>query len=130
MLPLAHAPAWRLVSALLIAAIVVTTLMPQAQLPVTPENVDKVEHCAAYGLLAIWFTGLVPRGQYWKVAAGLASLGGVLEYLQRAMPLGRSGDILDVVANVVGLAIGVALALAWTGGWALRVETWLRTRRA
>lgn len=129
MLPLMHAMAWRRASALLVAVIVVATLMPQAQVPVTAEDVDKVEHLAAYVLLAVWFTGLVPRREYWKVAAGLASLGIVLEFLQQAMALGRSGDALDVVANVLGLAIGVGLAFWWTGGWALRFEAWLKRGR-
>lgn len=130
MLSLVHAPAWRLASALLVGVIVLVTLMPQQQLPMAPNHFDKVEHFAAYGLLAVWFTGLVPRGQYWRVAVGLAVLGVVLEFLQQTMPLGRSGEFLDVVANVLGVAIGVALALAWSGGWALRLETWLRTPRA
>ncbi len=39
----------------------------------------------------------------------LICLGILIEYLQQAMHLGRANEILDVVANVLGILISVGL---------------------
>jgi hypothetical protein len=36
------------------------------------------------------------------------------------------GDPLDMAANTAGVAAGVSLALLLTGGWAQKIESWLR----
>ena len=93
--------------------------------PHAPAGFDKVEHLAAYVLLALWFTGLVARGRYWAVAAGLLALGLLIEVLQWRMNLGRSAEALDMLANTLGVAVGITIALLATGGWAPRLESWL-----
>jgi VanZ family protein len=124
MLPLRHRKTWLALSGLLVAGVVFGSLQPNPPL-VMPGNFDKVEHFAAYFLLAGWFTGLYPRSTYWTVAIGLLVLGIGLEVLQGAMELGRVPDVFDMAANAAGVAVGVALALVATGGWARRVESWL-----
>jgi hypothetical protein len=42
------------------------------------------------------------------------------------MNLGRQSDFRDLIANSVGIAFGLALALTWLGGWAQRLEAWSR----
>jgi VanZ family protein len=123
-LRLAHAPAWFAASALLLALLAWGSLMPGSDVP-GPQDLDKLEHFSAYALLAVWFSGLVSRGRYWAVAAGLAALGVLLEMLQQAMHLGRQADVMDVAANVAGICAGLAVAAWRTGGWAARVEAWL-----
>ena len=125
MLPLAHAPAWIAASVLLVAGIVFLSLAPIAPDLSLPTNADKVEHALAYVCLALWFTGIVARRQFWKVALGLFALGMSIEFLQAAMPYGRQGDPWDLLANVVGIAAGMAIGARRTGGWALGVEAWL-----
>ena len=93
--------------------------------PSTPAGFDKLEHLAAYVLLALWFTGLVARRRYWAVAAGLLALGFLIEVLQWVMNLGRSAEALDMLANTLGVGVGITLALLATGGWAPRLESWL-----
>ena len=83
---------------------------------------------AAYVLLALWFTGLVARGRYWVVASGLLALGFLIEVLQWLTNLGRSAEGLDMLANTLGVAVGIAIALLATGGWAPRLESWLGWR--
>lgn len=125
MLPLAHAPAWLVASLVLVAGVVYGSLaLIGPDLPL-PRNFDKLEHLVVYAGLALWFTGLVQRRHYWTVVMGLAALGLTLEYLQFAMHHGRTGDPWDMTANLLGVTIGVTLAVTRTGGWAPRVEAWL-----
>ena len=125
MLPLAHAPAWIAASVLLVLAVLYASLAPLNVPADLPTHFDKVEHAAAYVFLAVWFTGLVARPRYWRVAVALVALGLTIEVLQAAMPFGRQGDPWDVLANVAGIGIGVALARWVTGSWAPKVEAWL-----
>jgi hypothetical protein len=41
------------------------------------------------------------------------------------MQAGRMGDPYDMAANTAGVAAGLLLAVAATGGWAQKVERWL-----
>jgi VanZ family protein len=124
-LPLAHAPAWILASVLLVATVLYVSLAPLTVPVEVPTHFDKIEHAAAYLFLAVWFTGLVARPRYWGVVVALVVLGLTIEVLQAAMPFGRQGDPWDVLANVTGIGLGVALAHRMTGGWALKAEAWL-----
>ena len=127
MLPLRHRGLWIALSVILVAAVVYGSLQPDFG-PDVPANFDKVEHFAAYLGLALWFTGLYARSRYWIVAASLVAFGLAIEAAQDAMNLGRSAEALDMAANVLGVAIGLAIALRWSGEWAQRFEAWLATR--
>jgi VanZ family protein len=124
-LPLAHAPAWIVASVLLVVTVLYLSLAPLNVPADLPTHFDKIEHAAAYVFLAVWFTGLVARPRYWRVVVALAVLGLVIEFLQASMPFGRQGDPWDVLANVTGIGIGLALARWVTRGWALKAEAWL-----
>lgn len=125
MLPLIHAPAWLAASVLLVAAIIVASLVPGDAGP-NVGNLDKLGHFLAYAALATWFGGLFARRWYWGLATGLALLGIGLEVLQELVARNRSGDPNDVVANLAGMVAGLVLAWWRTGGWALRIEAWLK----
>jgi VanZ family protein len=124
MIPLRHRRLWIAISAALVGAIIYSSLTPDLALP-TPDGFDKVEHFTAYCALAVWFTGLYPRARYWQVVSGLLALGLGVEVAQGVMQLGRSAELLDMAANAAGVGVGLLLALASTGGWARRVESWL-----
>ena len=124
MLPLRHRRLWIAMSLVLLAAVLFASLQPDFG-PAVPANFDKVEHLAAYVLLAVWFTGLVARGRYWAVGAGLMALGLLIEVLQGLMSLGRSAEVSDMLANALGVVVGITIALSSTGGWAPRLESWL-----
>jgi VanZ family protein len=87
---------------------------------------DKVEHFGTYLFLAAWFTGLFPRPHWWWIVLGLLGLGLAMEIGQYLMRAGRMGDPYDMAANTAGVAAGLLLAALLTGGWAQRVESWLR----
>jgi hypothetical protein len=124
MLQLRRRRLWIALSMVLLAAVFYVCLQPGLGVSV-PAGFDKVEHLAAYVLLAMWFTGLVARGRYWAVAAGLLALGALIEVLQWRMNLGRSAEVLDMLANTLGVGVGITIALLATGGWAPRLESWL-----
>lgn len=128
LLPLRHPRIWLVLGWVLTVLAIVASLVPIQQLPKPPGVNDKMEHFAAYALLALWFAGIYPRSRYAVIAVGLFVLGIAIEWAQGAMHLGRQADLRDVVANSVGIAAGLTLALLWLGGWAQRVESW--TRRA
>jgi VanZ family protein len=124
MLPLRHRPLWITMSLVLLAAVLFASLQPDFG-PAVPANFDKVEHLTAYVVLAVWFTGLVARGRYWVVACGLLALGLLVEVFQGLMNLGRSAEVSDMLANALGVVVGITIALSSTGGWAPRLESWL-----
>lgn len=124
MLPLQHAPVWLAASVALLVAVVYGSLGAGVHVPGL-DGFDKLQHFGTYCVLAVWFTGLVPRRHYWIVALALVVLGLSMEFLQVAMHRGRTGDPFDMAANALGITAGVSLALWQTGGWARRIEAWL-----
>lgn len=100
-------PALRLAAAigalLLTLAILLGGRVPEA-VQVMSRFSDKLLHATAYGVLAAcWCIALGGRR---SAAVALAVATGVLdEWLQRALP-GRQPDVLDLVADAVGAAIG------------------------
>ena len=82
---------------------------------------DKHEHFVFYGIFGVLALRALAKGQWRRmtIAAALgaiaySSLYGVfLEFCQRLSPT-RSYDVLDMVADTIGSAIGVGLAWAWS----------------
>jgi VanZ family protein len=125
MLVLRHPRTWLVIGWLLVAAAAVLSLMPAQSLP--PVGVsDKFEHSLGYAMLTLWFAGMYPRSRYLHIAIGMFMLGVAIEYLQGAMNWGRYRDYHDVLANCIGIASGLLIARAGFGGWAQRVEGWVR----
>ena len=91
------------------AAIVWLSLVP-AQPILEVDHGDKAGHLAAYGLLMFWFAQLYP-GTRARMAylLGFIALGVGLEFAQGALGY-RRFDLLDILANVLGVALGWALA--------------------
>ena len=130
MLPVRH-PRWWLVFgwAWIIIAIVVC-LLPGRALPPTTLVSDKFEHFLLYGFLMVWFAGLYPRARYVMIAVALLLMGIAIEMAQGAMNLGRTADVRDVIANSIGVGIGLTLSLLGLGGWAQWIDGWTRGRAA
>lgn len=106
-------------TALVVVAILYLSLAPdplpdQEKLFLFP-GADKVVHFIMYWGLSITFCFDFYRKSYAKSeqlamrAAFIASviMGGVIEILQANMALGRSGDIVDFIADTAGVAIGL-----------------------
>jgi VanZ family protein len=87
------------------AAIVWLSLTP-APPGVDVQHADKVGHLAAYGALTFWFGLLyVERNARIGYAAAFIAMGIGLEFIQGALGY-RSYEVLDMVANCLGVALG------------------------
>lgn len=116
---------WVAIWLLMIAAVVVTSLLPADELPPAPfDGVDKLEHFLAYLVLSAWAVMLLAgrRGQS-LAAAALIALGVGLEFAQSALTASRQADSADALANALGAMAGlmlaptpVARALQWLDG--------------
>jgi len=110
----------RLVTWLLVAAIVVATLGPIGFRPRTTMPVD-VERALAYVALGLAFAMAYPRHIWWAVA--FVILGAVgLEWLQNLSP-DRHGRETDALVKVAGAAIGLG------SGWLVAQLVALRDQK-
>ncbi|MGD9599140.1 MAG: hypothetical protein AB7P94_06635 [Steroidobacteraceae bacterium] len=113
---------WWFAGGILIAiAIAVLSLLPSADLPQV-QLWDKFEHSFAYLALAAWFGGVVRPDRYLRLALVLLGFGIAIEIAQGAMGFGRTADLADVLANAIGIAIGLGVALVGVSGWMRGIE--------
>ena len=130
MLPLAYRRWWVGLNLLLVSAISVLTIVPAmlAPFPVTEvPGIDKWLHGLTFAILALWFTGQYARQSYGAIAIGLVAYGALIEFGQSLIPY-RTAEWGDLVADVAGIGVGMAIALAVSGGWSLRAEHWFVDR--
>jgi VanZ family protein len=104
-----HWPAAR-VSALLAYGALIAWLSLRQVVEMPPGQWDKAGHFLAYGIFG-WLGGALvrePRGTL-AMAAGIVAYSGALEIAQGFVP-GRQPSLGDLLANAVGVALGLALA--------------------
>ena len=77
---------------------------------------DKIFHALAFACLTGPGVLVLPRRYLWFWVAHMVALGGGIELVQARGDEGRSGDVLDFAADVVGILV------------ALGVGRWLRAR--
>jgi VanZ family protein len=83
---------------------------------------DKLEHALAFGGMTFWFGGLTRRRRYPVIAFLMLLFGGGIEIAQGAMKLGRDEDIMDFLADAVGVSIALAALYLGLGAWPRWVE--------
>lgn len=66
-------------------------------------------HILVFAVIACWWRMLTPRGSRWPIVLVLAALAVLTEFLQRFVP-GRDPRVSDVLNDLVGVALGFALA--------------------
>jgi VanZ family protein len=103
-------------------AIAVVCLMPGRNIPQIKLLSDKVEHALAFAMLAFWFGSILVRRDLLWLALALVVFGGLIELAQGMMRLGRHADLLDLLADSVGVVVGLLLALTPLGRWAGFIE--------
>ena len=133
MLPLRHAGLWRVLSVLLLLAVLVAAVSPvfwfdsRIKALAWIDNLDKWVHALTFAVLSIWFAGLIAKNRYWRILVGLLAFGLVIEGCQ-LMVTYRSADWTDMGANALGIIIGLTVAMAGLGGWCPRIEDWYSRR--
>ena len=132
MLPLRYTRRWQIVGCLALVAVFVLALIPvfwrEPSVGRWLVGADKWMHGTTFAILAVWFSGQYPRRSYWRIAVGLFAFGLAIEACQRLVAY-RTGDVFDMIANAVGILIGLSVAWAGAGGWSLRIEQWASARR-
>ena len=101
---------WLGVGWLGIVAVFVFSLGPASTLPTAMQHADKLVHLASYGILMFWWAQLytVSRERV-RLAIALVLLGIIIEWLQGFTPT-RQSDVLDALANTIGILLGWLLA--------------------
>ena len=118
---------WQATAWLLLTAVVVMSLIP---VPPSPPVLtwDKSQHAVSWGVLSWWFLqaweGRRPMG--WCLF--LLATAALVELLQGTTGY-RTSDWLDMLANTVGLAIGLTLWFTPAGGAFHWMEHWVGGRR-
>lgn len=104
-------PRWRL---LLLALLIVVSYL--ALTPVPPRELDtgwdKLNHFLAFASLAFasfWSLASRPRLRGLWVLLGLLAYGGAIELIQLHVP-GRDGDWADLLADAIGISLGLLAA--------------------
>jgi VanZ family protein len=105
----------------IVVFITVSTLEPPRYVP-NLHLWDKLEHALAFGGMTLWFGGLTRRSRWPVIAILMLIFGGAIEILQGAMKLGRDEDIMDFVADSVGISVALVLLYAGLGAWTRWVE--------
>src|SRR5687767_11368122 len=108
---------WWALGVVLVVLSTVVCLVPVPQVPSPLEWNDKFSHLAGHGLLAVYFAGLVPRRNWWKIFLFLLLYGAVIEFAQYYTHLGREGDPRDVLANSIGAMLGLVAARLGLARW-------------
>ena len=135
MLPLRFARHWQGISVLMLLCILAGAVIPAAWF--LPDNVefvswlgspDKWAHGILFAFLTVWFAGQYARQSYWRIVLALAAFGILLE-LSQGLVTYRSSEWLDLGANVVGIVVGLVIAVAGAGGWCMPFEAWYIGRK-
>lgn len=67
---------------------------------------DKLAHVFLFAVFAVLWARAAP-GRWVAIAGGGLGFGVFTEVWQHLLPIGRTGDPFDVVADAVGLAVGL-----------------------
>ena len=113
---------WYWLGALMVIVVVYLSLMsspPQLEMNAG----DKLQHLAAYSVLGFWFAMLALRNgrQLCLVFGGLIGLGIALEFAQGTTGY-RTFDVSDILANSIGVLMGLAMARTKAGQMLLWLE--------
>lgn len=81
---------------------------------------DKLVHGTLFAALAV--TGVLAGVPVVVLAPALVAYAGLSEVLQATLPIDRDGDWHDALADTVGTAVGLLLALGWLRLRGRRVE--------
>ncbi len=123
---LTHFGVWLLIGWLLVGLVVFLSLGPPPTRLVLP-GLDKLEHFIAYFVLMMWFGALYQGWKRLVYALGLIAMGTTLEWIQGATAL-RIPEAMDMLANMLGVLAGFALAHTGASRFLLALERQLQAK--
>jgi VanZ family protein len=132
MLPLRYARRWQIAGVFLLAMVLLLAVAPADWFWLDDSDSalhisDKWLHGFTFTILALWFSGQYARHSYWRLITGLIAFGLLIEVTQRMVSY-RTAELTDLLADVLGIGLGMVIAVAGAGGWCLRFEEWLHNR--
>jgi VanZ family protein len=109
---LKNIPKWIIQAVWLFSIVLIAclSLAPRIEIPYQFSGADKLAHCLTYAWLAILpFFGSASMRAALTQAFLMVPLGIALELAQRYIP-GRDFSVADMIANSVGVALGIIIA--------------------
>ncbi len=99
------------IAILITVGIAILSLIKLGAPPIQVKNGDKIQHCIAYFTLSFaWMYALVTNKRSLIVIVILCVFYGIIiEVLQMTMTEYRSGELLDVFANTLGVLLALAI---------------------
>jgi|TARA_B110000438_G_scaffold33918_1_gene33675 VanZ family protein len=83
---------------------------------------DKIIHICIFIFLSCWLSGQFKSNI--KLLFFISLYGILIEFLQRLTPY-RSAELLDILANEIGIIIGIIIAMKYLTGWSLIFEGYI-----
>lgn len=107
--PRRHRVLWHIIGCALIMFVIYQSLTP-APMEIPGDEGSRFAHLAAYGTLMGWFAHLhEARSRRIRLALGFVAMGVALEAIQGATGY-RTTDLVDALANTLGVCAGWLLA--------------------
>ncbi len=101
----------RILLFIVIACVTILSLIPLQEFKIeAPSGTDKVVHIIMYftiSTLALWGYSTTKTQSLLIIVLIIIAYSILIELLQECMPLKRSGEIYDVVANSIGAFLGI-----------------------
>ncbi|HUD96088.1 MAG TPA: VanZ family protein [Woeseiaceae bacterium] len=134
MLPLRYARRWQVAGFAVLFIVLIAALSPAIWFMRDMHDArfflsDKWLHGITFAFLTVWFSGQFARSAYWRLASGMLGFGMLIETCQYFLRY-RTAETLDLVADMIGIVAGLAIASAGAGGWSMRFENWLLAQHA
>jgi VanZ family protein len=127
--PLRYPALWRAIGWLMLAVITVAMAMPAPEVELAIDHADKWVHVLAFATLGAWTAQIYPPSAalLWR-GLGLLAFAASTELMQAVIPW-RNADSGDLIADAIGVALGLALAFGPSGLGLLRFEALLGQSR-
>ena len=128
MFPLYYKLLWKLANLVILILLASLLLLPPEWLfsdyikDLTELLTDKVIHIGVFILWTCWLSGQFIS--FFKIFFYTSIFGFLIEVIQYFLPY-RSWELLDLLANEIGILIGVIIAIKFTSGWSLLIEKYI-----
>ena len=88
---------------------------------------DKFLHMCIFFIMTIWLSGQYTFDSFNKIGFLLFLFGSFIEIIQFVLPY-RDGELLDLLANLLGIFIAIVVANLGYFGWLLKLEMLIKPR--